>query len=203
MPVMAVTPRPAVVEPTPAVDPDVVSAAHRPDVVDDRDGLVRAATRQMTDHPEVLRWLVTDDLSTRVVAIVDALAEGSVPRTAASVVATKRPFLVREHHGGFVVASGTSRRFDVLVAALTSVDPADVAALLGEIAPELEAAWTDRGGPGWFEDRLRAAVDHLLAVRVPTGPLEVERRARYYEWADDDLRVASPAQKALLTHLLG
>ena len=38
----------------------------------------------------------------------------------------------------------------------------------------------------------------MLAVRVPSGPLEVERRGRYYEWADDELQRASPVQKALL-----
>jgi len=198
LPAVASNPEPAAAEPTPAVEVEVEPALYHPDVVDDRDGLVRAAARRMTDHPEVLRWLVTDDLSNRIVEIVDTVAEGGLPRTAAAAVDTERPFLVREHGGGFVVAAGTSRRFDALVTAVTSIDPEDAAALLAEVSPELEAAWTDRGGPGWFSDRLRTAVDHLLDVRVPTGPLEVERRARYYEWADDDLRLASPAQKALL-----
>jgi hypothetical protein len=179
-------------------EPVVVPAVHRPDLVDDRDGLVRAAARRMTRHPEVLGWLMTDDLSNRIVESVDAVADGRIPRDHAAVVATDRPFLVYESDRGFAVAAGTSRRFDLVVDALTSVDPRDAAAMLAEIAPDLEAAWTDRGGPGWFEERLRAAVDHLLEVRVPSGALEVERRARHYEWADDDLRLASPAQKALL-----
>ncbi len=197
-PVVAATPAEVMAEPTAVDRPEIMPAVHRPDVVDDRDGLVRAATRRMTGHPEVLRWLVTDDLSNRIVDIVDTVAEGGLPRSAASVVATDRPFLVRVHDDGFAVAAGTSRRFDVLVAGLTSIDPSDAASLLREVEPELEAAWTERGGPGWFSERLRIAVDHMLEVRVPTGPLEVERRARYYEWADDDLRMASPVQKALL-----
>lgn len=197
-PVVSAAQPAAEVVPTPDHEPVVVPAVHRPDLVDDRDGFVRSSVRRMTRHPEVLRWLVTDDLSNRIVEIVDAVADGRVPRAEAAVVATDGPFLVREHRGGFVLAAGTSRRFDVLVAALTSIDPADAASLLAEVAPELEAAWTERGGPGWFEEQLQAAVDHLLAVRVPVGPLEVERRSRYYEFADDDLRMASPVQKALL-----
>jgi len=197
-PVVASTPASDMVDWTAVTEPEIAPAVYRSDVVDDRDGLVRAATRRLTGHPEVLRWLMTDDLSNRIVEIVDSVADGRIPRDEAAVVATGRPFLVVAHSDGFAVAPGTSRRFDLVVDALTSVDPSDAAALLAEIGPELEAAWTERGGPGWFEDRLRASVDHLLEVRVPDGPLEVERRARYYEWVDDDLRLASAAQKALL-----
>ena len=127
------------------VEPAAVPAVHRPDPVDGRDGLVRAATRRMTRHPEVLRWLVTDDLANRIVETVNAVADGRIPRDHAGVVvAADRPFLVYETSGGFAVAAGTSRRFDLVVEALTSVDPRDAAALLEEIAPDLEAAWTDR-----------------------------------------------------------
>jgi len=49
--------------------------------LDDSDGWLRGLVGQLSAHPELAEWLVTDEMIRRFVAAVDNLAEGTSPRS--------------------------------------------------------------------------------------------------------------------------
>jgi hypothetical protein len=191
-----VTPIPAVNEPA---DTGVVRADLELPGPDGTDELVRRLATGISSHPRWAAWLVTDDLVRRFVTAVDAVADGYSPASELELAVASGPFLVREDEGRLVIAAGTYRRAALLADVVSSIDADDAVTIIRHLAPELETehreiAW-HRGS---FDDRLRQAVDHLLAVEVPDGPIEVERRTRTYRFADDRLEHLSDAQRQLV-----
>ncbi len=191
-----VTPNPAVRQPA---DPGVVEAHLETPRPGGTDTLVRRLAAGISSHPEWATWLVTDDLVRRFVAAVDAVADGYSPAAELGLAVASGPFLVREDEGRLVIAAGTYRRAALLAEVVSSIDADDAVAILRTLGPELETAQREIAWHrGTFEDRLRQAVDHLLAVDVPGGPIEVERRTRTYRYADDRLERLSDAQRQLV-----
>jgi hypothetical protein len=163
------------------------------------DRAVRTLLTGISTHPQWAAWLVTDDLLTRFVGAVEAVADGYSPTDELGFLAAEGPFLVREHDGRLVIAAGTYRRYNLAVEVLSSIDADDAVAIYRRLEPEIEEI---RRGIAWhrgeFEDRLRMAIDHLLAVELPTGPIAVERRTVTYAFADDRFETLSNAQRQLL-----
>lgn len=183
-------------QPTETPESGLQRAVMSPEVV--RNAAVRTALQRVADHPRIASWLMNRDLADRAVAAIDRVAAGDVPRLALDFLASDRPFLVYEEDDRYLVAAGTGRRFGPVVDALLSVDVADAAAVFRELGPELEAAWMARGLDSDLEERVKAALDEVIDFEVPVGALEVERRARVYAWADDDLQALSPFRRAML-----
>src|SRR5690606_28974487 len=79
------------------------------------------------------------------------------------------------------VSDGTERitlapanfvRYDELVALLGRTDAAEAVAAYRRLYPKLQAAYEDLGYPGrYFNDRVVAVIDHLLATPERAGPL--------------------------------
>jgi hypothetical protein len=163
------------------------------------DALVRRLAAGISSRPEWTTWLVTDDLVRRFVAAVDAVADGYSPAAELGLAVASGPFLVREDEGRLVIAAGTYHRAALLAEVVSSIDADDAVAIVRTLGPELETAHREIAWHrGSFEDRLRQAVDHLLAVDLPAGPIEVERRTRTYRYADDRLERLSDAQRQLV-----
>lgn len=153
----------------------------------------------LSAHPKWASWLVTHDLLHRFVEAVEAVADGYSPAEQFGFMAAKGAFLVREDEGRLVIAAGTYRRYSLAVEVLSSIDAERAVAVFRELEPGIEAIRRDMAWHrGDFEDRLRLAVDHLLAVEIPNGPMEVERRTASYAFAADEHELLSGAQRQLL-----
>lgn len=177
----------------------VVPAAFNPEEPGMGDDLIGAIATGLSAHPKWASWLVTDDLLHRFVEAVEAVADGYSPADQLGFMAAKGAFLVREDEGRLVIAAGTYRRYSLAVEVLSSIDAERAVAVFRELEPEIEAIRRDMAWHrGDFEDRLRLAVDHLLAVEVPHGPMEVERRTASYAFAADEHELLSGAQRQLL-----
>jgi len=161
--------------------------------------LVRTMAAGLSAHPQWAAWLVPGDLLTTFVNAVEAVADGYSPADELGFMTVGGPFLVREESDRLVIAAGTYRRYDLAVDVMTSVDADRAVEILRVLEPEIEAI---RRGMAWsrgdFEDRLRQAVDHLLEVEAPTGPIEVERRTTSYAFARDEHEALTGAQRQLL-----
>ena len=65
--------------------------------------------------------------------------------------------------------------------------------------PLFQQSYRDLGYPkGYFNDRLIAAMDDLLATPEPKAPLQLTQDKVLYQFADPDLERRSAGQKVML-----
>jgi len=184
---------------TPGSPSGVIRAASHSTTPGIGDDALRSVMVGISAHPQWMSWVVTDDLLSRFVLAVEAVADGYSPTEELGFMAARSPFIVREDEGRLVIAAGTFRRYNLAVDVLASVDADGAVAVFRELEPEIEEIRRDLvWHRGDFEDRLRVAIDHLLAVEVPAGPIEVERRTTTYAYAADEYERLSGAQRQLL-----
>ena len=152
----------------------------------------------------------SDDFGRRFAATVDSLGRSSSAAHLWPVNPAPGRFLVREGADGAIVAPDNSLRYADFVVALESVDLHQAAAAYQRFYPMLQAAYEGLGYPGhYFNDRLVAVLDQLLATPEPKGPLRVHlppidsaaRPARpwlLYQFDDPALESLSSGQKILV-----
>lgn len=185
-------------EPAPEV------AAEEP-VPADPDQAAQAALDQLF-RGALADWLVTEQLARRLVATVDNLPRNTRIEPLRPLRPPSTPFMVErelvdETTGAerIEVAPGNFARYDPVVASLAAMDAAAAAAAYRRLYPQLQSAYEEIGYPGrYFNDRVVAVIDHLLATPEPTAPLLLERPKVMYLYSDAALEALSPGQKLLL-----
>lgn len=166
--------------------------------LEESDDFVRALVTQLSAHPELASWLVNENLARRFVTSVDNVARGESPRAQLPFIKIKGNFKAEKKNGKRVVASRSFRRYDFLTSIVTSIDTAGSVSLFRDLAPLFEEAYGELGHPDSFEDTLLAALERLIAVEVPEGPIEVSRRLQAYGYADPKFEALGPVEKHLL-----
>ena len=90
-------------------------------------------------------------------------------------------------------------RYATLAAILDGLDMHAVNDLYRQYYPLFQRAYEDLGYPkGYFNDRLVAVIDHLLATPDPPRPLALVRPKVFWEFADPELEARSAGQKLML-----
>lgn len=182
--------------PTPDVEPF-------PDLpeVGASDAYVRAAVEHLSSHPEWLAWLATDGLVHRFVGAVVSIDAGRSPRDELDFMGPEGDFGVRRPRGRIVVDTSSYRRYDLAATVVASLDTEGTARLYRRLHPLFEEEYGRLGFPSSsFDETLTGAIDHLLAVPVPEGPVVLipSEDGVVYEYRDPELESLSPAQKQLL-----
>ncbi len=162
------------------------------------DALIRELVEEVSNHPRIAAWVAPDDLVRRFVTTVDNLSRGESPRTHLRHLAPETGFKVDDRGGEVVIDERGFQRYDRAVRVFTSLDTARAVELYRHLEPLFEEAYGELGNPYKFEEALDRAIDELLAVPVPEGDIEVERRVKNYRFADPELESSSPAAKHLL-----
>jgi hypothetical protein len=92
------------------------------------------------------------------------------------------------------------RRYDGLVAAVTSIDASAVATIYRTIRPRLNDAYRSMGNADRDVDNaIRNALDILLDTPIVKGPIRVvEGTGASWAYADPDLESLLPTQKQLV-----
>jgi hypothetical protein len=183
-------PLPADENELPPVDPDVAA----------QDGLLEVFGGRIAE------WLVTEQLARRLVATLDNLPRNTSVEKLRPLRPPATPFTVEREtldatvgEERITIAPTNHLRYDAAVSLLASTDAATAATVYRRIYPELQAAYEDLGYPGrYFNDRLVAVIDHLLATPESAGPLLLEQPKVLYRFADADLEGRSAGQKLLL-----
>ncbi len=164
------------------------------------DELVRRMAEGLSSRPELAEWLATDRLVRRFVGAVVVVAAGRSPREELEFLDPEASFEVRRPDEPTVVDSASYRRYDVVAATVASLDTRGTAELYRRLRPLFQEAYRDLGfQEGSFDGALARAIETLLAVPVPEGPVEVVPvGGNAYEYRDRELEALSPAQKHLL-----
>jgi len=143
--------------------------------------------------------LVPENLIRHLVATIDNLPRHRLGIELRSLRPTPGALLVA---GDDFRASLETRNAARYTAALTIVRQLDLVALVRlyqNYYPLFQRAYQDLGYPrGYFNDRLVAVIDHLLATPDLQGPFELVRPKVFWEFADPELEARSAGQKLML-----
>ncbi|MCP4897749.1 MAG: DUF3014 domain-containing protein [bacterium] len=160
---------------------------------------VMVLVRALSTHPRFAAWLLHDGLLKRFVSGVESIAEGYSPRDEFDFIQPMAPFVVQRYDDELVISEGSFRRFNVVTDVFCSIDTKGTVAVYRQIKPNIskvhhEISWIHPD----FDERLVAAIDHLLQVSVPSGPMVVERGTVTFSFADQTLENLTDAQRQLL-----
>lgn len=163
------------------------------------DTLIREVGEELSTHPGWASWLAPDDLVRRFVASVVTVSTGQSPRDHLSFLAPEEEFSVRDSGGRTVVDPASYRRYDWVAATFASLDTDRTVWLYRRLHPLFQEAYRELGfGEGTFDEALARAVEILLAVDVPEGPVEVVPDEAVYAFRDPGMEERSAAAKQLI-----
>lgn len=186
---------------TPSVD-SLAPAVQEPFMLpplDASDGVVRQLVTALSAHPQLATWLVPDDLVRRFVEVVVDLSRGSSPVPAMEELIPAEPFRAEQAGDRLVMGPESYRRYDLLADVFTSIDTQGAVRGYHQLLPLFQEAYRELGySDGSFQEVLARAIDNLLAVEVPEGPVELKEAVGRYIYADPDVESLTPAQKHIL-----
>ncbi len=197
--------------PSPAPDPSAASSDPSPTEAEseaarplpplgESDPLVRELAARLSSRPELVVWLASDELIRRIVAGVDAVAQGQSPvDQAPASMRLQGRFEVVTSDAGAVAAPSAHARYDLLTDVVSGLDGEGLAQAYRRLAPLFDEAHRALGHPsGSFAAALRTAIFELLAAPTVLGqPLLVPLEPGY-GYADPALEDLSSAKKQLL-----
>ena len=144
-------------------------------------------------------FLVPKSLIRHIVATVDNLPRDKVSMNLWPVKPAPGTFSVANTRDGQVIALENSARYAPYVRWMESLDTQKLAALYVRFYPLFQDAYKELGYPkGYFNDRLVAVIDHLLAAPEVSGAIRVEQPKVLFEFADPVLKSTSAGQHIML-----
>jgi hypothetical protein len=213
-------PEPPVVPPTAAVAPPVAAPAPAPPAepaiehpieavqppeaappvaLDASDGAIAAALGHLLGNERLRNWFHADAMVRRFVATVDNLSRPTVALKVRSLRPVPGAFEVARDGDVVRVAAGNAARYAPYVQALERIDAKQLAGVYLRFYPLFQQAYEELGYPqAYFNDRLVASIDHLLAAPEPSVPPRLTQPKVLYEFEDPRLEALSAGQKAML-----
>jgi hypothetical protein len=163
------------------------------------DDFLRRVVARISSHPDLARWLVSDNLVRRFTAAVDNVARGESPRSHLGFLDPAEEFTVVERGGATYPDPASYERYDQLADVVDSIDADGAARLYRQLEPLLQEGYADLGYPNRdFDDALGRAIRHLLATPLSAGEPRLEPGVESFAYRDQRLESLSPAQKHLL-----
>ena len=179
----------------------------------DSDPLVLENLGAMVGQPAVIRYVVSDNVISRIVATVDTLGSRQIPgvvqvvngpATSFSATPLEQPEqIIRNEEGDeipqFIINPANYERYTPYVDLFEAVDATDwVQAYRGYYPLFLEAYRQMGYSEGSFNDRLIVIIDELLATPVVSDPVELMKPEAYYLFTDERLEALTAGQKIML-----
>lgn len=168
--------------------------------LDQSDEYLKLAVADVFGSRTVAEMLAKRDLIARIVATVDNLPRDHVAERIRPVAALAGSFDA-EASGPIesTISADSYGRYDELVDMVTRADLNELTEVYGRFYPLFQKAYVNLGYPNaYFNDRLVAVIDHLLATPDVQDPIRLVRPHVLYEFADMDLESLSSGQKLLI-----
>lgn len=167
--------------------------------LDESDPLVRDLVRALSQHPQVVAWLTTDQLIRNFTVAVMNVSGGETPAGHLHTIAPGGRFQTRQQGGTTYIDPRSYSRFDGHANAVSELDAGGTARLYTTLKPRIDEAYRELAGPNADFDRaLERAIVELLKTPVVEGEVAVEPRTVGYAYADPALESLSRAQQQLL-----
>jgi len=157
--------------------------------LDEMDTFLRALLGALSSHPELARWLATDNLIRQLANGIDHVSRGASPAPDLRVLRPQGIFEVSRGRDRMAIDPKSYRRYDGLAAAMASLDARAA-------AEAYRALGRTEGG---VDQAVSVALQVLIDTPQVTEPVRVvPGPGATYAYADDDLEALHPVQKQLL-----
>lgn len=167
--------------------------------LEESDAIVRELAGELSAHPEMAIWLMSDELIRKFVAAVDNIANGASPGPHIDFFEPEGGFQVVEEAGDTFIDPESYERYDLVAEVFASLDPKGCVTLYKKLKPAIQEAYRELGYPEKdFDGTLRKAITVLLRVPVVEGDIRLEKHVVTYALADPELESLNAAQKHLL-----
>jgi hypothetical protein len=199
----------AVVNPPPSAPPAELpiehpvpgppSAAQTPlPALNDSDPAIKDALGAALGN-DAMQYLVPESIIRHLVVTIDNLPRQKAPAAKRPTVSLGGPFLAQGDELHATLDPRNYARYEPMVKAVGKLDMQRVADVYLRFYPLFQSAYQDLGYPnGYFNDRLVAVIDSLLAAPEPGGPIELLRPNVMYTFADPTLEALPAGQKMLI-----
>lgn len=167
--------------------------------LDASDAEVRDGLAALLPAAALARHVDTHAFIRHLVVTVDNLPGGKLAMKQRPLNAVGGAFAVDGDDDTLTLAPANYARYEPLIAIAEQIDAAALAGLYRRYYPLFQQAWQELGYPdGYFNDRLVAVIDHLLAAEPVEGPVQLVRPNVLYRYADPELEARSPGHKILV-----
>jgi len=192
------------------IEVPAATAAEAPRTLDQSEAVIVQALGVLLGNQAGASMVRRDDFVRRAVATIDNLGRAHAAPRLWPVNPMAGKFAVQREGDNDVIAAANSARYSAFVALMESLDSARAAALYKQHYALFQAAYKELGYPNdYFNDRLVAVIDQLLATPEPAGPLAVRLTEvkgevastqpwTRYEFADPKLEALPAGSKMLL-----
>jgi hypothetical protein len=196
------TPPPASAPASPGIEnpvPSPPSAAPTPlPPLNDSDPAIKDALGEALGN-DALQYLVPESIVRHLVVTIDNLTRQKAPAAKRPTASPGGPFLTEGDELHATLDPKNYARYQPMVNAVRKLDMQRVADVYLRFYPLFQGAYQDLGYPnGYFNDRLVAVIDSLLAAPAPAGPIELTRPNVTYVFADPTLEALPAGQKLLI-----
>ncbi|HSO07913.1 MAG TPA: DUF3014 domain-containing protein [Pelomicrobium sp.] len=148
---------------------------------------------------EALERFYLEGIIRRVVTTVDNLPRQKVALRVLPVKPVGGQFQVTSKDDTLVIGPSNTARYTPYVKLAQAADVKQAAAFYRRHYPLFQQAYEELGYPGrYFNDRLVAVIDHLLAAPEVQGPIRLTQPKVLYQFADPELEALSAGQKFLV-----
>ena len=168
--------------------------------LDEMDAFLRPLLQALSNRPELVRWLATDDLVRQLAAAIDQASQGDNPSNGFKELAPRSGMALSRRNNRRLIDPASYQRFDGFVTTVTAIDASSVVRIYKTIRPRLNEAYQNMGHPGGDVDAaVQQALDILLNTPVVKGPVMlVEGSGARWAYEDQDLEQLTPTQKQLV-----
>jgi hypothetical protein len=190
---------PAIKHPIEEARPDAPAAAGAAPALEESDQAVTDALAELVGRDTLARFASLSGFVRRVVATIDNLPRNRAPQRVWPLLPTPGRFAVTGGKEAVYLSAENYGRYEPALRVMESIDTGELVALYVRLYPLFQQAYKDLGYPDkYFNDRLVAVIDHLLATPEGAGPIRLAQPHVLYEFADPALEARSAGQKILI-----
>ncbi len=193
-PVVAVPPAPTLEK--------VIEAPPEPPVLpklSESDKTVRDILSGLLNNESLLKLFHPERIIRNIVATIDNLPR---KRVSANIIPVKRPpgpFLTAGTEEEKTISPKNAARYAAYVKIAEVIPAQKLVEIYVRFYPLFQQAYEELGYPKkYFNDRLLAVLDHLLAAPEPKEPVKLDQPGVFYLYADAELEARSAGQKILM-----
>ncbi|PKG85921.1 DUF3014 domain-containing protein [Colwellia sp. 75C3] len=173
--------------------------------LDESDDWIQEKLPELTWRNELLSLLITEDIIRRFVVFTDNFAQGLLAYEHSVFIQPKVKFSVDEQsinvdgeQNVWQWDSETSKRFDLYVDLLRSVDSTTLVNWYVDIKPLIDEAYLELGYEEDFTYTLQDAITRVLDMELPKSAMDVTRSSVMYKYQDAQLEALDDSDKLML-----